>query len=106
MNKKLNAVALANQHLRRENEELWKRNETVERGAEEMEAMYRAMIMQIVMRYGHATNEGGAPYQYVTLPKAGLMELVKKYTLEASTTDDEMTLRIVERKEDEDGETD
>lgn len=108
MNRKLNAVALANQHLRRENEELWKRNETVERGAEEMEAMYRAMIMQIVMQMPLKLDNDDPLHQtlyQVYLPKIDVKEMMQKYELVAENWNTGLFLRVDERKEDK-GEND
>ncbi|MBO7668975.1 MAG: hypothetical protein J6S60_00160 [Oscillospiraceae bacterium] len=95
MTNKTRAIVEANKHLRAENREMWGRNEALENGAAEMKIMYESLIMQIIQKHGHATNEGGTPYQYVVLDDT--IRLGTGYELRALRREDgRLELRVME----------
>lgn len=95
MTNKTRAIVEANKHLRAENREMWARNEELENGATEMKIMYESLIMQIIQKHGHATNQDGAPYQYIVLDDK--IALGTGYTLQAIRREDgRLELRVVE----------
>lgn len=95
MNRKLNAVALANKRLSEENRELWERNDALERGTEEQRLMYAALVMQLVME--HKVTDVPESYE-IALPKVDVAEMAKTHRLEARYTDDGIFLRVTAKE--------
>lgn len=91
MTNKTKAIVMANKQLRAENRTLWEENETVRRGMEETEAIYRAMVTQLVLAAGGET----------VLPNTDVSALMKEYDLEAKRDENGLALRIVKREADD-----
>lgn len=87
MNKKLNAVALANKALRRENADLWDKLDLLERGTEELKSVYEAMIMQLTQLTGGE----------LVLAKTNVSDMMERYELRTEITETGLRLRVVER---------
>jgi len=91
MTNKTKAIVMANKQLRAENRALWQENEMVRNGADEMEAMYRAMVVQLVQKLGGT----------VTLEKIDVAEM-RSLDVEAQRGEDgALTLRTVKREADD-----
>ena len=107
MSKQLNAVALANKALRKENEMLWDRVDTLERGVEEKEILFDAMVKQLVM-FGRTPANPIYPEYEVKIPKINAEELAK-YQLSAQAEEDGLRLKVFieppHDEEDEDAES-
>lgn len=86
MNRKLNAVALANKRLVEENRGLWRENDELREGADQAKQLYEALVTQFVIKAGGS----------VTLAKCNISELMHEHRLEAQTDGEtgDMTLRV------------